>query len=82
MAVVLEYLDHVKKKIEVPKATEKDQRLVLLEGKEEEDAASGSQRSIIRIRLCEVEPQDRPRSYERPRLRLRRCQRGRLGAYP
>jgi len=30
VAVVLEYLDHVKKKIEIPKTTEKDQRLVLL----------------------------------------------------
>src|SRR4030042_2332399 len=37
VAVVLEYLDHVKKKIEVPKATEKDQRLALLEGMDEED---------------------------------------------
>jgi uncharacterized Zn finger protein len=37
VAVVLEYLDHVKKKIEVPKATEIDQRLALLEGMDEED---------------------------------------------
>ncbi|OGP94479.1 MAG: hypothetical protein A2157_08080, partial [Deltaproteobacteria bacterium RBG_16_47_11] len=37
VAVVLEYLDHVKRKIEVPKATEKDQRLALLEGMDEED---------------------------------------------
>jgi uncharacterized Zn finger protein len=37
VAVVLEYLDHVKKKIEIPKTTEKDQRLALLEGMDEED---------------------------------------------
>ena len=37
VAVVLEYLDHLRKKIEVPKATEKDQRLALLEGMDEED---------------------------------------------
>jgi uncharacterized Zn finger protein len=37
VAVVLEYLDHVKKKIEINKATEKDQRLALLEGMDEED---------------------------------------------
>jgi len=37
VAVVLEYLDHVKKKIEVLKTTEKDQRLALLEGMDEED---------------------------------------------
>jgi uncharacterized Zn finger protein len=41
VAVVLEYLDHVKKKIEVPKATEKDQRLALLEGMDEEDWEHG-----------------------------------------
>ena len=37
VAVVLEYLDHVKKKIEIPKTTETDQRLALLEGMDEED---------------------------------------------
>jgi len=37
VAVMLEYLDHVKKKIEVPMVTEKDRRLALLEGMNEED---------------------------------------------
>jgi len=37
VAVVLEYLDHVKKKIEVPMVPEKDRRLTLLEGMDEED---------------------------------------------
>lgn len=37
VAVVLEYLDHVKKKIEVPMVMEKDRRLELLEGMDEED---------------------------------------------
>lgn len=38
MAVVLEYLEHLKGNIEVPTVTEKDQRLVLLRGVEEEEA--------------------------------------------
>jgi uncharacterized Zn finger protein len=37
VAVVLEYLDHAKKRIEVPVVTEKDRRLTLLEGMDEED---------------------------------------------
>ena len=37
VAVVLEYLDHLKKKIEIPKATEQDQRIALLEGMDEEN---------------------------------------------
>ncbi len=37
VAVVLEYLNHVENKIEVPVVTEKDQRLSILEGMDEED---------------------------------------------
>ncbi len=37
VAVVLEYLDHLKKKLEVPQVTGQDQRLALLEGMDEED---------------------------------------------
>lgn len=38
VAVVLEYLDHLRRNIEVPTVTERDQRLVLLQGMPEEDA--------------------------------------------
>lgn len=37
VAVVLEYLDHMKKGVELPVVTEKDRRLTLLEGMDEED---------------------------------------------
>ena len=37
VAVVLEYLDHLKKKLEVPQVTGQDQRLALLQGIDEED---------------------------------------------
>jgi uncharacterized Zn finger protein len=37
VALVLEYLDHLKKKLEVPQVTGQDQRLALLQGMDEED---------------------------------------------
>jgi uncharacterized Zn finger protein len=37
VAVVLEYLDHLEKKLEVPQITGQDQRIASLEGMDEED---------------------------------------------